>query len=156
MFNILILNVISDIHEYERFRSFPTTRIKDDPSTTRRRRYAVRFGARGRMPAVRVLPARRRRRPAMSKPPKPAQPADQPQPALDLPDPPPLRPTRVRGSRALRGTTADGRIGQTLRLDPAAWEQLKVLAAKERKNAHDLLVEAVNMLFTHRGFPPLA
>ncbi len=92
----------------------------------------------------------------MSKPPKSAPPADPPQPALDLPAPPPPGPQRRRGARHLRGTTADGRIGQTLRLDPGAWEQLKVLAAKERKNAHDLLVEAVNMLFTHRGFPPIA
>ena len=92
----------------------------------------------------------------MSKQSKPAPLADQPQPALDLPDPPPPVPKRRSGSRILRGTTTDGRIGQTLRLDPDAWEQLRILAAKERKNAHDLLVEAVNMLFTHRGFPPLA
>jgi hypothetical protein len=92
----------------------------------------------------------------MSKPPKRPPSAGQPQPALDLPDPLHPAPKRRSGSRILRGTKADGRIGQTLRLDPGAWEQLKVLAAKERKNAHDLLVEAVNMLFTHRGFPPLA
>jgi hypothetical protein len=92
----------------------------------------------------------------MSKSPKPPTQADQPRPALDLPEPPPPGPKRARGSRILRGTTTDGRIGQTLRLDPDAWEQLRILAAKERKNAHDLLVEAVNMLFTQRGFPPLA
>jgi hypothetical protein len=46
--------------------------------------------------------------------------------------------------------------GQTLRLNIPAWEQLKILSAKERKTAHDLLLEAVNLLFKERGLPPLA
>lgn len=92
----------------------------------------------------------------MSEPRRTTAGANQPEPVPHLADSSPLRPAGRRGSRAQRGIGADGRIGQTLRLNPSAWEQLKVLAAKERKNAHALLVEAVNMLFTERGVPPLA
>lgn len=34
----------------------------------------------------------------------------------------------------MRGIGADGRIGRTLRLNPNAWEQLKVFTAKEHKD----------------------
>jgi hypothetical protein len=48
------------------------------------------------------------------------------------------------------------RRGQTLRLSVAAWKQLKQLALDEEKTAHDLLLEAVNLLFTDRRLPPVA
>jgi Antitoxin-like ribbon-helix-helix len=50
----------------------------------------------------------------------------------------------------------DARRGQTLRLKPAAWTQLKILAAEQGKPSHDLLIEAVNLLFDHYGKPPIA
>lgn len=50
----------------------------------------------------------------------------------------------------------DGRKGQTIRLSSPAWAQLKHLAVDEEKAAHDLLVEAVNMLFRARNLPPIA
>jgi len=37
--------------------------------------------------------------------------------------------------------------GQTLRLNKAAWRELKVLAIDRGQPAHDLLIEAVNDLF---------
>jgi hypothetical protein len=89
----------------------------------------------------------------MTVPSKPKGPVDPAQPALDLQAP---LPSRRSGTRSRRGRTADGRIGQTLRLSPDAWEQLKVLAARERVNAHDLLVEGVNLLFRERGLPMIA
>ena len=50
----------------------------------------------------------------------------------------------------------DTRRGQTLRLNVAAWKALKRLAIDEQKTSHDLLLEAVNLLFSDRGLPPLA
>lgn len=46
--------------------------------------------------------------------------------------------------------------GQTLRLTIDAWKQLKILAAQEETTAHDLLLEAVNLLFEKRSLPPIA
>lgn len=48
------------------------------------------------------------------------------------------------------------RRGQTLRLTPAAWSQLKHLAVDRGVPAHDMLVEAVNDLFRKHGKPPIA
>jgi hypothetical protein len=50
----------------------------------------------------------------------------------------------------------DTRRGQTLRLKPAAWTQLKILAAEQGKPSHDLLIEAVNLLFDHYSKPTIA
>ena len=50
----------------------------------------------------------------------------------------------------------DPRRGQTLRLTVPAWQALKRLAIDEQKTSHDLLIEAVNLLFSDRGLPPLA
>ena len=47
-------------------------------------------------------------------------------------------------------------VGQTLRLKPEAWKQLKQLALDRDKKAHDLLIEAVNSLFVANGKPPIA
>jgi len=47
-------------------------------------------------------------------------------------------------------------IGQTLRLKPEAWQQLKLLAAEHWCPAHDLLIEAVNDLFEKYGKKPIA
>jgi hypothetical protein len=52
--------------------------------------------------------------------------------------------------------TADKRRGQTLRLSVEAWRQLKRLAVEQDKPAHDLLVEAVNALFSKHNLPPIA
>lgn len=48
------------------------------------------------------------------------------------------------------------RIGQTLRLPSGAHKQLKHLATDLGKPVHDLLIEAVNDLFTKYGKPPIA
>jgi hypothetical protein len=61
-----------------------------------------------------------------------------------------------RNLRPPRGSTADGRVGQTMRLTVDAWQQLKILAVTENRTAHDLMREAVNMLFESRGLEPKA
>jgi hypothetical protein len=48
------------------------------------------------------------------------------------------------------------RIGQTLRLLSGAHKQLKQLALDVNQPVHDLLIEAVNDLFTKYGKPPIA
>lgn len=48
------------------------------------------------------------------------------------------------------------RIGQTLRLPSGAHKQLKHLAIDLGMPVHDLLIEAVNDLFTKYGKPPIA
>ena len=51
---------------------------------------------------------------------------------------------------------SDGRRGQTLRLNTAAWRELKYLAADRECTAHQLLIEAVNDLLEKHGRPPVA
>ena len=51
---------------------------------------------------------------------------------------------------------ADGRRAQTLRLNDAAWRQLKILAIDQRKTMHDLVVEGINLVFEKHGQPPVA
>jgi hypothetical protein len=46
--------------------------------------------------------------------------------------------------------------GQTLRLNRAAWRQLKALALEREQPAHALLVEAVNDLFRKHDKAPIA
>jgi hypothetical protein len=46
--------------------------------------------------------------------------------------------------------------GQTLRLSPEAWRQLKMLAVERGTTSHALLIEAVNSLFQKHGKPPIA
>jgi hypothetical protein len=46
--------------------------------------------------------------------------------------------------------------GQTLRLNPQAWAQLKLLAVESATSSHDLLLEALNDFFQKRGKPPIA
>lgn len=83
-------------------------------------------------------------------------------PALTLASMTPARgpPGAEAGSAApepSRGTgTARERRGQTLRLEPEAWRQLKLLAIDEGKTSHDLLVEAVNLLFDRYNRPTIA
>ena len=61
----------------------------------------------------------------------------------------------------VQGTTPppveeEKRIGQTLRLPKGAHKQLKQLALDLDKPMHDVLIEAVNDLFTKYGKPPIA
>jgi hypothetical protein len=53
---------------------------------------------------------------------------------------------------------ADGeqRKGLTLRLNLAAWRQLRQLAFDDERSAHDLLIEALDDFFKKRGKPPIA
>jgi hypothetical protein len=57
---------------------------------------------------------------------------------------------------ARKSADDEPRRGQTLRLKAAAWTQLKILAAEQQKTAHELLIEAVNLLFQHYGKPTIA
>jgi hypothetical protein len=66
--------------------------------------------------------------------------------ALTLDD---LAATRSAPAAAATKEASRARRGQTLRLEPEAWKQLKMLAIAEGKTSHDLLIEAVNLLFDH-------
>jgi hypothetical protein len=57
---------------------------------------------------------------------------------------------------ATAARAVDDRKGQTLRLRPDAWKQLKVLAMDEGKTSHDLALEGINLVFEKRGLPPIA
>ena len=58
-------------------------------------------------------------------------------------------------SAAEPAAKANDRRGQTIRLSPEAWRQLKLLALDDRKPAHDLLLDAIGDYFVKRGLPPL-
>ncbi len=60
--------------------------------------------------------------------------------------------TPVTGAASKRDT----RRGQTLRLEPEAWKQLKQLGVEKSKPVHELLIEAVNLLFDHYQLPMIA
>ena len=64
--------------------------------------------------------------------------------------------SRAPGARVARQPQSTQRKGQTLRLTRDAWKQLKVLAIDQDRTAHDLLIEAVNDLFSKYGKPPIA
>jgi len=73
--------------------------------------------------------------------------------ALTLDD---LAATRSAPAAAATKEASRARRGQTLRLEPEAWKQLKMLAIAEGKTSHDLLIEAVNLLFDHYNRPTIA
>jgi hypothetical protein len=58
---------------------------------------------------------------------------------------------KPRGASPYLGTK-----GQTLRLRPEAWRQLKLLALERDTSAHALMIEAVNSLFQEYGKQPIA
>jgi hypothetical protein len=70
--------------------------------------------------------------------------------ALVTPKPGAATPARKPANKA-----ADGRRGQTLRLDLDSWKALKKLAVDEETTSHALVIEALNMLFRDRGLPPI-
>ena len=65
-------------------------------------------------------------------------------------------PDEVASPRAQATKDTRGRRGQTLRLEPEAWKQLKLLAIDQGKTSHELLIEAVNLLFDHYNRPTIA
>lgn len=79
--------------------------------------------------------------------------AKKPQPAEESPEASMPAPALAN---VAEGVKAEDRRGQTLRLTPAAWRQLKQLALDRETRAHDLLLEAVNELFRKYGRPPIA
>jgi hypothetical protein len=58
--------------------------------------------------------------------------------------------------RRTAGGEDRSRRGQTLRLEPEAWRQLKMLAIEQGTTSHDLLIQAVNLLFDHYNRPTIA
>ena len=58
-------------------------------------------------------------------------------------------------ARAKQPSEKEKRRGQTLRLSPAAWRQLKLMTIEQERTAHDLLLEAVRDLFEKYGKLPL-
>jgi hypothetical protein len=57
---------------------------------------------------------------------------------------------------AAEKTADEPRKGLTLRLNRAAWRQLRQLALDDERSAHDLLIDALNDYFTKREKPPIA
>ena len=59
-------------------------------------------------------------------------------------------------AKAPENRASDPRRGQTLRLTVPPWQALKRLAIDEQKTSHELLLEAVNLLFKSKNMPPIA
>lgn len=62
----------------------------------------------------------------------------------------------IQATAATTPAQEEKRIGQTLRLPKGAHKQLKQLALDLEKPMHDVLIEAVNDLFSKYGKPPIA
>ena len=82
--------------------------------------------------------------------------ADKPKPATIADSPTTDSAGPYATTAAPENMAADPRRGQTLRLTIPAWKALKRLAVDEEKTSHELLLEAVNLLFKSRGLPPVA
>ena len=65
-------------------------------------------------------------------------------------------PATESAGHSARAKVPDPRRGQTLRLTVPAWQALKRLAIDEQKTSHELLLEAVNLLFQSKAMPPIA
>lgn len=68
----------------------------------------------------------------------------------------PTAPIVQTGSGDVSPEQEEKRIGQTLRLPKGAHKQLKQLALDLEKPVHDVLIEAVNDVFSKYGKPPIA
>lgn len=83
-----------------------------------------------------------------------ARPADVPLRGAEAPAPTPA--ARPSEHQAEEGQGAAPRKGQTVRLTPAAWKALKLLAIDQGCTAHDLIVAGINAVFEKHGRPPIA
>lgn len=69
--------------------------------------------------------------------------------------------TTAKGNKATPPAPIDpeatpARRGQTLRLAPEAWRELKILAIDQGKPVHALLIEAINDVLRKHGRPAIA
>lgn len=66
------------------------------------------------------------------------------------------KPVEVAAPPKAKTDLPDNRKALTVRLTPAAWKQLKLLALEREQTAHTLLIESVNDLFEKHGKKPIA
>jgi hypothetical protein len=66
------------------------------------------------------------------------------------------KPTMAPAPAAAPESDDTPRRGVTLRLNEAAWRQLKQAALDRGVPSHDLLIEALNEWFSKQGKPPIA
>lgn len=64
--------------------------------------------------------------------------------------------TMSAGAVVTEPKASDTRRAQTLRMNDAAWRQLKIMAMDERKTMHDMITEGINLVFEKYGQPPVA
>ena len=76
-------------------------------------------------------------------------------PALPI-DPLVTEPAAASSPRPFKARTREGKKMIATPVDPAARQQLKVLAAELDRKAEDLIREALRDLFTKYGKPPIA
>ena len=74
------------------------------------------------------------------------------EPANDLPP----QPKPVSARQPVKARTREGKKMIATPVDPAARQQLKILAAELDRGAEDLIREALRDLFTKYGKPPIA
>lgn len=55
-----------------------------------------------------------------------------------------------------RPPSREGKVAISAYFDPAVRKQLAIMAATESVSQAALLAEALNLLFAHRGLPPIA
>jgi hypothetical protein len=76
---------------------------------------------------------------------------------LPAPDPAAVPEAQEGGPRPVGRPKVhtDGRRGVIVRINHAAWKQLRQLALDEERPANDLMIEALNDLFRKHGRPPI-
>jgi hypothetical protein len=55
-----------------------------------------------------------------------------------------------------RYPTREGKRGVTFYVPPTAWEQLRMISIRERQSVQELMLDALDMLFTNKGYPRVA
>ena len=78
------------------------------------------------------------------------------QTAVKPTEPKPESPKPEQKSKSERPPSREGKTGFTVYFDEATHTQLKIMSIEQKTSMHDLMINAVNILFELNNKPPIA
>ena len=66
------------------------------------------------------------------------------------------KPEPLQATQADRPPARQGRKAITVWVEPEAWQQIRLLGFEQDKSVQTLMVEAINLLLSEQGKPPIA